>query len=81
MTKVVSYTKVCDELFVSAEMFRFANSSDHRTGTVTLRDETGASRTLGPGESFFIHRGSKVLFSSDDYGVCYKCAARPKGKL
>ncbi|EUC30524.1 hypothetical protein COCCADRAFT_103706 [Bipolaris zeicola 26-R-13] len=50
-------------------------------GTVTLKDETGMEKKLGPGDSFFIHRGSKVLFSSDDCGVCFKCAARPKGKL
>ncbi|EGP84242.1 unnamed protein product [Zymoseptoria tritici ST99CH_1A5] len=50
-------------------------------GTVTLRDEIGNERTLGPGESFFIHRGSEVKFSSTDYGVCYKAAARPQGKL
>ncbi|KAL1583156.1 hypothetical protein WHR41_07919 [Cladosporium halotolerans] len=50
-------------------------------GTVTLSDETGHKRTLGPGDSFFIHRGSTVKFSSSDYGVCFKCAARPMGKL
>ncbi|KAI7081983.1 hypothetical protein KC356_g8738 [Hortaea werneckii] len=50
-------------------------------GTVTLRDETGNTRVLGPGDSFFIHRGSTVKFSSSDYGICYKCAARPIARL
>ena len=50
-------------------------------GTVTMSDESGIERTLGPGDSFFIHRGSTVKFSSTDYGICFKCAARPKGKL
>ncbi|KAF2993858.1 hypothetical protein E8E13_000661 [Curvularia kusanoi] len=50
-------------------------------GTIILSDETGVEKELGPGDSFFIHRGSKILFSSADYGVCFKCAARPKGKL
>ncbi|KAH4064322.1 hypothetical protein HBI38_172540 [Parastagonospora nodorum] len=50
-------------------------------GTLTLRDETGNERTLERGDTFFIHRGSTVLFSSTDFAVCYKCAARVKGKL
>lgn len=50
-------------------------------GTVTLSDETGAERTMGPGESFFIHRGSNVKFSSTDYGICYKSGARAAARL
>jgi len=48
---------------------------------VTLRDETGEARTLGRGDTFFIHRGSTVKFSSTDYGVCYKAAARTMAML
>jgi uncharacterized cupin superfamily protein len=56
-------------------------SANRSVGTVTLRDETGEARTLGRGDTFFIHRGSTVKFSSTDYGVCYKAAARTMAML
>lgn len=78
MTRLAWFGKVC---ILQTKRLHDAAATEQRTGTVTLSDESGRKRTLGPGDSFFIHRGSTVKFSSEDYGVCFKCAARPKGKL
>ncbi|KAJ5951848.1 uncharacterized protein N7479_010261 [Penicillium vulpinum] len=47
-------------------------------GTVNLEDETGKKVTLKAGDTFFIHRGSQVAWSSDDYAVCFKAGNRAK---
>lgn len=78
MTRLAWFGKVCI-LFINK--LRAVVVTEQSTGTVTLSDESGRKRTLGPGDSFFIHRGSTVKFSSENYGVCFKCAARPRGKL
>jgi hypothetical protein len=66
---------------VTSQLQSCGQKNNSTTGTVTIRDETGHEQTLGPGDSFFIHRGSTVKFSSTGYGVCYKCAARLAAKL
>ncbi|KEF59642.1 uncharacterized protein A1O9_04488 [Exophiala aquamarina CBS 119918] len=45
-------------------------------GTITLEDEAGAKATLAAGQTFVIHRGSTIAFSSSDYGIAFKCGSR-----
>ncbi|CAK7229438.1 hypothetical protein SEUCBS140593_007245 [Sporothrix eucalyptigena] len=45
-------------------------------GELHIDDETGKKATLLPGDSFFIHRGSTITFSTPRYAVAYKIAAR-----
>ncbi|KAJ5960044.1 uncharacterized protein N7479_007194 [Penicillium vulpinum] len=47
-------------------------------GTVKLEDETGKQVTMKAGDTFFIHRGSEVTWSSDDYALCFKAGNRAK---
>ncbi|KAJ5474716.1 hypothetical protein N7475_004282 [Penicillium sp. IBT 31633x] len=48
------------------------------TGTVNLADETGKNVTMKSGDTFFIHRGSQVIWRSDDYALCFKAGNRAK---
>ncbi|KAJ5793935.1 hypothetical protein N7457_000534 [Penicillium paradoxum] len=47
-------------------------------GTVNIGDETGKQVTLKTGDTFFIHRGSQVTWTSDDYAVCFKAGNRAR---
>ncbi|KAH6723530.1 hypothetical protein DL95DRAFT_389526 [Leptodontidium sp. 2 PMI_412] len=47
-------------------------------GTLNITDETGKKSTITSGGTFFVHRGSTMSFSTDDFAVCYKVANRPK---
>ncbi|RAK80050.1 uncharacterized protein BO72DRAFT_493881 [Aspergillus fijiensis CBS 313.89] len=50
-------------------------------GEINLRDETGQTATVRPGDTFFFPRGSTITFSSDSYGVAWKCGGRLPAKL
>ena len=47
-------------------------------GTLILEDETGQTATLTKGDTFFIHRGSKMRFTTPDFGIAFKGASRWK---
>ncbi|KIV79402.1 hypothetical protein PV11_06964 [Exophiala sideris] len=50
-------------------------------GSVTLQDENGREQSLHADDSFLIHRGSTITFSSSGYGVCFKCGSRLMAKM
>ena len=50
-------------------------------GTITLEDEGGTNETLTAGQTFVIHRGSTVAFSSSDYGIAFKCGSRLMARM
>lgn len=43
-----------------------------------IEDETGKAATLEKGDTFFIHRGSKIRFSTPSFGIAFKGASRWK---
>lgn len=45
-------------------------------GELHVKDEQGNEATLLPGDTFFIHRGSLITFSTPRYAVAYKTACR-----
>ncbi|KAK7222303.1 hypothetical protein V2G26_010306 [Clonostachys chloroleuca] len=45
-------------------------------GELHILDEKGNSAKLQPGDTFFIHRGSTITFSTPRYAVVFKSAAR-----
>jgi ethanolamine utilization protein EutQ (cupin superfamily) len=45
-------------------------------GELHIVDEKGNSAKLQPGDTFFIHRGSTITFSTPRYAVAFKSAAR-----
>lgn len=45
-------------------------------GELRVSDEKGNKAKLLPGDTFFIHRGSTITFSTPRYAVAYKSAAR-----
>ncbi|EXU99160.1 ethanolamine utilization protein [Metarhizium robertsii] len=45
-------------------------------GELHIRDEKGNEAKLLPGDTFFIHRGSTIVFSTPRYAVAYKSASR-----
>ncbi|KAL3480587.1 hypothetical protein BJX99DRAFT_254576 [Aspergillus californicus] len=45
-------------------------------GTLKLRDANGDEAVLRKGDTFFISRGSTIVFSTPDYAVAFKAAAR-----
>ena len=47
-------------------------------GELHLEEEKGNTAKLFPGDTFFIHRGSSIIFSTPQYAVAYKVGARPK---
>ncbi|KAJ5373918.1 Ethanolamine utilization EutQ [Penicillium concentricum] len=47
-------------------------------GELHLEDEKGNTAKLFPGDTFFIHRGSSIVFSTPRYAVAYKVGARSK---
>ncbi|EJP66828.1 hypothetical protein NHJ13051_002876 [Beauveria bassiana] len=47
-------------------------------GELHVADEKGNTAKLLPGDTFFIHRGSTITFSTPRYAVAYKVAARRK---
>ncbi|PYI31148.1 hypothetical protein BP00DRAFT_436244 [Aspergillus indologenus CBS 114.80] len=50
-------------------------------GEINLRDETGQTARVRPGDTFFFPRGSTITFSSDSYGVAWKCGGRLPAKI
>lgn len=50
-------------------------------GEMTFKDETGQTATVKAGDTFFFPRGSTITFSTDSYGVAWKCGARLPSKL
>lgn len=50
-------------------------------GEMTFRDETGQTVIVKAGDTFFFPRGSTITFSTDSYGVAWKCGARLPSKL
>lgn len=53
-------------------------SSSVVAGELHVADEKGNTAKLLPGDTFFIHRGSTITFSTPRYAVAYKVAARRK---
>ncbi|CAH0058167.1 unnamed protein product [Clonostachys solani] len=45
-------------------------------GELHIKDENGNEAKLQPGDTFFIHRGSTITFSTPRYAIAYKSAAR-----
>lgn len=45
-------------------------------GEMILDDNEGNKALLYPGDTFFIHRGSSITFSTPRYALAYKVAAR-----
>ncbi|EHA23152.1 hypothetical protein ASPNIDRAFT_128491, partial [Aspergillus niger ATCC 1015] len=45
-------------------------------GEINLRDESGQTATVRLGDTFFFPRGSTITFSTDSYGVAWKCGGR-----
>jgi len=45
-------------------------------GELHIEDEKGNKAILSPGDTFFIHRGSTIVFSTPRYAVAYKVGAR-----
>jgi hypothetical protein len=43
---------------------------------MTLEDETGQRKTMHAGDTFVVYRGSVIKFTTDDYGIAWKCSAR-----
>ncbi|KAE8361864.1 hypothetical protein BDV27DRAFT_147466 [Aspergillus caelatus] len=50
-------------------------------GEITLKDATGHTETVRRGDTFMIPRGSTITFSSNTYGVAWKCGGRPMSRL
>lgn len=50
-------------------------------GEITLKDATGHTETVRRGDTFMIPRGSTITFSSNAYGVAWKCGGRPTSRL
>lgn len=48
---------------------------------MTLEDEAGQRETLGAGTTFVVYRGSTIKFTTEDYGIAWKCSARMPSKL
>lgn len=55
-----------------------ANAGFCMVGELHIADEKGNGAKLSPGDTFFIHRGSTITFSTPRYAVAYKVAARRK---
>ncbi|KAI4858692.1 ethanolamine utilization protein [Hypoxylon rubiginosum] len=47
-------------------------------GTLVIEDEKGNKATLQEGDTFFIHRGSDITFSSPKFAIAFKVASRTK---
>ncbi|KAJ5623062.1 ethanolamine utilization protein [Penicillium lividum] len=47
-------------------------------GILVLEDETGKIATLEKGDTFFIHRGSRMRFTTPNFGIAFKGASRWK---
>ncbi|KAI5456793.1 hypothetical protein BGZ63DRAFT_467942 [Mariannaea sp. PMI_226] len=50
-------------------------------GEITLRDESGQSAVVKAGDTFYVTRGSTITFSSNSYGIAWKCGTRLPNKL
>jgi hypothetical protein len=48
-------------------------------GVLDLEDENGKKASLHQGESFFIRRGSRIIFSTTRFAVVFKCSSYAAG--
>ncbi|KAI1083685.1 ethanolamine utilization protein [Whalleya microplaca] len=46
-------------------------------GELHILDEAGNKAILFPGDTFFVHRGSLITFSTPRFALAYKSAGRP----
>jgi hypothetical protein len=44
-----------------------------------MEDENGNKASLHEGESFFIRRGSRIIFSTTKFAVVFKCSSYAAG--
>ncbi|KAL4969799.1 uncharacterized protein BDV14DRAFT_195329 [Aspergillus stella-maris] len=45
-------------------------------GTLKIQDEIGKETILGEGDTFFVSRGSTIVFSTPSHAVAFKAAGR-----
>ncbi|KAH3164248.1 hypothetical protein KXW80_007623 [Aspergillus fumigatus] len=50
-------------------------------GEMNFRDESGKTATVTAGDTFYFPRGSTITFSSNSYGIAWKCGSRHLSKL
>ncbi|EXJ72488.1 uncharacterized protein A1O5_04993 [Cladophialophora psammophila CBS 110553] len=50
-------------------------------GELSIKDETGKKINLQPGDTFFVHNGSEITFSTPKFALAYKTSNRPVSKL
>ncbi|OKP14738.1 hypothetical protein PENSUB_11496 [Penicillium subrubescens] len=50
-------------------------------GKITFKDATEQTAIVKAEDTFFFPRGSTITFSTDSYGVAWKCGARLQSKL
>lgn len=48
-------------------------------GSFEISDETGKKVTAKPGDVFFFPSGSKITFSTEDYGLAFYTGQRKQG--
>lgn len=73
----------CDEVglvFEGRNDVPLGSNHANKIGELTLEDETGQTKTITPGETFIIHRGSTIKFSSSTYGLAWKCRTQAPKK-
>ncbi|KAJ4356022.1 uncharacterized protein N0V89_004049 [Didymosphaeria variabile] len=65
----LEYTYTYDEMKIIVE------------GSFTISDETGKKVNAKPGDVFFFPKGSKITFTTDDYGLAFFTGQRKEGAL
>ncbi|KAF1843680.1 uncharacterized protein K460DRAFT_357379 [Cucurbitaria berberidis CBS 394.84] len=45
-------------------------------GILSIEDETGRKVVLTKGDTWFVHRGSRILYRTDTFAVAFKAASR-----
>ncbi|KAF1851631.1 ethanolamine utilization protein [Cucurbitaria berberidis CBS 394.84] len=66
------------EVFNPPPKYMYDESGVVIKGQLIITDESGKTATCNPGDTFFIHRGSTITFSTPKFAVAYKVAARWK---
>lgn len=61
---------------VSAVNCNVLHQSDIFKGELGIEDETGKKETLHEGETFFIRKGSKIIFSAPRFAIAFKISAQ-----
>ncbi|KAJ5825329.1 ethanolamine utilization protein (EutQ) [Penicillium riverlandense] len=49
-------------------------------GQFEISDETGQTVTAGPGDVFYFPKGSKITFTTQDYGLAFYTGQRAEGQ-